>query len=548
MKTIIYLFFIVSIAFCPDFLHAQTDFFNYQGEAVPLTISQEKISVIFSGSLTRNQIDSLLNSEGVSGELKQIHSVALENFFTLDLQEQAAIGELIEQLQSLPEVQLVNPVYERNGTEAIIFDRFVVMFDPSITEQQIEQLNGEYHVETVRNRGDIYTFRLTGASGLPVLDLANLYYQSLSSEWAMPDFIVQFELFDMPGDQYFPWQYYFHNTGQTGGQPDADIDAPEAWSISKGNSNIVIAVIDEGVEDHPDLPQSRLTVGYDALNGQSGIGEGVPEGNENHGMACAGLIAATHNSIGIAGLAPNCKIMPIRIADGYGTFTSLGNIAAAFDFTWDPNVNPYGVFADVLSNSWGGDHDVNDPMFINFRQAVERAMTQGRNGKGCVVVFAAGNNPTHIATTATIPGVLTVGATDKSDNQQFYSPAGAEMDVVAPSGSVGIGLDYGSCPDPGGGPPIKYYRRELLGDVWTIDIANITPGPDQQSWGGWNDGTNDCPNNDWNVFLWSDRPGEPHPAIEYSAHFGGTSAACPQGCRSGCFDTFREPWIYRKSG
>jgi len=251
-------------------------------------------------------------------------------------------------------------------------------------------------------------------------------------------------------------------------------------------------------------------------------------GNENHGMACAGLIAATHNSIGIAGLAPNCKIMPIRIADGYGTFTSLENIAAAFDFTWDENVNPYGIFADVLSNSWGGDHDINDPMFVNFRQAVERAMTQGRNGKGCVVVFAAGNNPTHIATTATIPGVLTVGATDKSDNQQFYSPSGPEMDVVAPSGSVSMGLPTGSCPDPGGGPPIKFQRRELLGDVWTIDIANITPGPDQLSWGGWNDGTNDCPNNNWNVYLWSDRPGEPHPAFQYSAHFGGTSAACPQ--------------------
>jgi len=181
MKTIIYLFFVISMAIGPDFLYAQTDFFYYQEESVPLTISQEKISIIFSGGLTRNQIDSLLNSEGVSGELKQIHSVALENFFTIDLQEQAAISELIEQLQSLPEVQLVNPVYERNGSEAVIFDRFVVKFDPSVTEQEIEQLNDEYHVETVRNRGDIYTFRLTGASELPVLDLANLYYQSLSA-------------------------------------------------------------------------------------------------------------------------------------------------------------------------------------------------------------------------------------------------------------------------------------------------------------------------------------------------------------------------------
>jgi hypothetical protein len=76
----------------------------------------------------------------------------------------------------------------------------------------------------------------------------------------MPDFIVQFELFTIPNDPYFNKQYYFHNTGQTGGINDADIDAPEAWNISTGSSNIIVAVVDEGIMSHPDLPASRIVV------------------------------------------------------------------------------------------------------------------------------------------------------------------------------------------------------------------------------------------------------------------------------------------------
>ncbi|MFQ5583728.1 MAG: S8 family serine peptidase, partial [Calditrichia bacterium] len=301
---------------------------------------------------------------------------------------------------------------------------------------------------------------------------------------------------------------------------DADIDAPEAWDISKGSSDIIVAVIDEGVEPHLDLPTDRITIGYNAINGSSGPNVGAPGGNENHGMACAGIIGATHDITGIAGLAPNCKIMPIRIADDYGTYTSLDNIAMAFDFTWDENINQYGVFADVISNSWGGYHDMSDPIFVNFREAVERAMTQGRNGKGCVVIWAAGNSPGQgISSQAKIEGVLAVGATDKSDNLQYYSPTGPEMDVVAPSGPTSVGLSTGSCPNPQGGV-IKYKRRELHGDVWSIDRISAR---------GWNPGFNECPENDWNEYLWTmDGRPDPYPFPEFTAHFGGTSASTPQ--------------------
>lgn len=100
------------------------------------------------------------------------------------------------------------------------------------------------------------------------------------------------------------------------------------------------------------------------------------------------------------------------------------------------------------------------------------------------------------------------------------------MDVVAPSGAISNILFNGNCPDPGGGAPLKYPRRELLGDVWTIDIKGIPSGSDFDR--GWNPGVNFCPDYLWTELIWSSRSGEPSPTNGYTAHFGGTSAAAPQ--------------------
>lgn len=182
----------------------------------------------------------------------------------------------------------------------------------------------------------------------------------------------------------------------------------------------------------------------------------APDGNEAHGMACAGIVAGKqNNSLGITGVAPNCKIMAIKIVNAWGTGTSHGNVARAIDYAWQNG-------AHVLSNGWG--YGSNDPNFFpTIRDAINRALTQGRGGKGSVVVFAAGNTANrargqygYVAFPACVPGVLAVGATDKSNNIQ-NSPRDTEMGVVAPSGSVSEELGW------------KYYK--LRGDVWSTDIS-----------------------------------------------------------------------------
>ena len=241
---------------------SQSHFFYYYGQTIPLDLAVDKISICLRDDLYLIEIENFLMTQGVSGNFIPIKSVPLNNFYTFHTGN-VINSNLINSLRNRPEVIFVNPVYLRNGIEAKVYDRFIVQFSSSVTHSQILELNAQHNVEIIRISAaypNIYTFRLTQNSDHSVLDMANIYYQSLPTDWAMPDFIVQFELFTIPNDPYFNKQYYFHNTGQTGGINDADIDAPEAWNISTGSSNIIVAVVDEGIMSHPDLPASRIVV------------------------------------------------------------------------------------------------------------------------------------------------------------------------------------------------------------------------------------------------------------------------------------------------
>jgi subtilisin family serine protease len=188
----------------------------------------------------------------------------------------------------------------------------------------------------------------------------------------------------IPNDPYFQFQVALHNTGQTfnghTGTPDADIDAPEAWDITHGSSNIVIAVLDQGVtSNHPDLPNTRQV----RLNG-SNFGSGNPNdpspvGNDNHGNACAGIIGATmNNNQGIAGIAPNCRIMPLKIMDA-----TPDREADAIEFAVDNG-------AHIISNSWSY-----STSSTNLYPAIVTAIQYAINN-GVVVLFSAGNTADQV--------------------------------------------------------------------------------------------------------------------------------------------------------
>jgi subtilisin family serine protease len=418
-----------------------------------------------------------------------------------------------DDLLQLGGIKSVQPMFAVDGMEMGVTNEIVMKFHNGVSQQEIDSLHAMYQASVIKTT-DLYQL-ITVSNTADALEIANQYQLSGLVDYSHPNFLAQVERHQViPNDPYFVNQFYLHNTGQTvngrSGAAGADIRAPQAWNITKGSSNIIIAVLDEGVtSDHPDLPNSRQV----RLNGSNFVttpytNNPSPSWNDNHGNACAGIIAASHNNEGIAGIAPNCKIMPIRIPFGFA-LTSV--LVDAIDFAKNNG-------AHVLSNSWGY-NSTNPNLYPHIRRAIEDATLSGRGGKGCIVVFSAGNTANHATgrnggitfpANVTVAGVLTVGASDRYDQQANYSPT---SDLSSPQNQI---IDILA-------PSHRAYSCQIATEtfeIWTIDIPGAA---------GYNPvKSNDCisgavlpPRN-------STLPSSGTNHLAYTGYFGGTSAACPQ--------------------
>jgi subtilisin family serine protease len=181
-------------------------------------------------------------------------------------------------------------------------------------------------------------------------------------------------------------------------------------------------VVDMGVElAHPDL-QANILPGYDA-SGNNSNGDPVWS-SDNHGTPCAGIIGAVKdNGIGISGIAPSCKIIPIHTSNITGGLPS-DYATNSIDWAWRNG-------ADVISNSWGGGSP-----YTPITTAINNAVSNGRSGKGCVVVFSSGNSNTSVNYPANLSNVISVGAMTNVGQRASFSNYGTNLDVVAPSPNI----------------------------------------------------------------------------------------------------------------
>jgi len=224
-----------------------------------------------------------------------------------------------------------------------------------------------------------------------------------------------------PNDQYYSIQWNFEH-----------VKAPRAWDLTLGgNSDVIVAVIDTGVayenyndyKQAPDLAGTNFTDGYDFINSDSHAND-----DAGHGTHVAGTIAqTTNNSIGTAGLAYKCTIMPIKVlgANGSGTSSSL-----AQGIRWAADHN-----ANVINMSLGF------PVGSNGGSAVREAI-QYAYGKGLIMVAAAGNEANDHGYTEGIDypaahdEVIAVGAIRYDKHYTNYSNYGSAITCVAPGGKV----------------------------------------------------------------------------------------------------------------
>jgi subtilisin family serine protease len=223
-------------------------------------------------------------------------------------------------------------------------------------------------------------------------------------------------------------QWALDNPGNPG-LIGADVHALAAWTVTTGSASVRVAVLDEGVDTDHRYLEDAVVAEADFVDGKR---TAQPDGNDAHGTACAGIVVGQSDRA--KGLAPGVRLVAARIAKsddrGFWIFDDF-ETADAIDWAWEK------AKADVLSNSWGG-----GPPVDVIANAFSRARTQGRGGKGAVVVVAAGNSQSLVDFPGNLDGVLTVGASNQWDERKTRSSKdgeswwgsnyGNELDLLAP--------------------------------------------------------------------------------------------------------------------
>ncbi|RMF42904.1 MAG: tandem-95 repeat protein, partial [Planctomycetota bacterium] len=284
--------------------------------------------------------------------------------------------------------------------------------------------------------------------------------------YADPDYIYKPLL--VPNDPLFQDQWHYNNTGQTGGTPDADIDLPEAWDTFTGSPDVVMAVVDTGVDyNHPDL-RDNIWVnpgeipgdgidndgnGYiDDIHGiDTGAGDSDPMDTHGHGTHVGGTMGAVGNNLtGVSGVNWNSKLMVIKnFTDGPNGGAPISASIEAMNYLAMMKTR-YGVNIVVSNNSYGGP---------GGSQAMSDAI-QATIDAGIVFVAAAGNssldndNSAGRSFPASYPldGIISVAATDHNDAMAGFSNFGlTSVDLAAPGVDVlsttlggGYGLNSGT--------------------------------------------------------------------------------------------------------
>jgi hypothetical protein len=399
-----------------------------------------------------------------------------------------------------------------NGKDTIFeSDEIVLQFKEAIIEAQKISLENQFNLTYITGNDVYERYAAVDAT----IQAAAIYETGLV-KFAHPNFFVRATPAHQPNDLYFNKQWYLHNTGPSqiindglGGTLDADMDVVEAWDITKGDSNIVSAIIDWGVtSDHPDLPNSRqvrlpggnLTAKYDTLLDPDDLSPSF----HAHGDNCAGIIGATQdNLMGISGIAPLTKIMPIKI--GFAMpITLLSDVISFADsnnahimslsFTWGSL--PYAAVESAIELASKNDRLIFAGLGNN----------RGSNQYSFDPLFNIDSGKVEYPAKTPTEGVIAVGSSTINNQVAMYSPISKDVDIVAPSSNSVFDVGY------------RFSSSANDINIWTTDY------PDTNSLSG---NINPYSYVDSSVPFGEILPNYGSNNLAFTGRFGGTSAATP---------------------
>ena len=419
-------------------------FYYYQNQQQPLELCTEKVLVKFKGDISKEQKQRILgqNSLLASKWMKPMAGVDV-----VPVRHGVTANQLMASLREMEghsSIAYVHPFFWVAGTDKPLTyrDDIIVRLTEGVDRQWLEALaeaNSMRVGQVLSEEYRAYQLVLTDPSGTQVLQQANSFHHKPEIEFAEPNLFGEHPGNYVPNDPFYNRQYSIRNTGANpgvGGTAGADMRVESAWDITTGCADIVIAILDDGVDlNHPDLV-NQLVPGFDAL-GQNSQGMRFP--GDTHGTACAGTAAAEgDNNIGVAGVAYDCSIMPVRVfSDTFGA----SNVTFYDGFFFAATNG-----ADILSNSWGwGQSNLID-------LGIWIAANFGRAGKGCVILASSGNsNRTTVGYPARNSNVIAVGAGNYCDERKRTTDSQAFLDDTTTCGDgntadpQGVSCDMDSC-------------------------------------------------------------------------------------------------------
>lgn len=349
----------------------------------------------------------------------------------------------------------------------------------------------------------------------------NLYYLQGNDPWvalevrealaALPGVSVEIDMVRQHAESYhpldplFPRQWHLENRGERDSVAGVDGRVAEAWDLGFGRSEVIVAVNDDGVAvNHKDLAFDTLSPLNYPEDWESRLSIGAFGG---HGTSVAGVSAANgDNGYGGAGVCPGCRVLP----HWFGEFGSSGGVTdkdIADGFTRMVDTGAW-----VINNSWGAAGG--DPRFQTQQfgvgvipqlvtAAFDYAETEGRDGKGTVILFAAGNSNQIMNDYGGYDTVLGVTAVDDQGLKSYYSNYGAKVDIAAPSNgglngitttaapdgyTNGFGGTSSACPFASGVAALVLSANPELTAAEVRDILRASATKVDPVWGEWEDG------------------------------------------------------------
>ncbi|MBN2373102.1 S8 family serine peptidase [bacterium] len=381
-------------------------------DQIAVTGEAEEAELAIKEALAAKGINAQNGQKGKFDKIK-VYRQDTHLFSFADVEDADPASELITELKKRPNIPFVSPVFysTNSGLRMILMNELSVKLKEGYGKDDLLAVIPDYiqMKEAGPFRKGVYILSIMDAKERDIFEIARLYAQLDVIEWAKPNFICEIRFLYEPGDPYFGYQWHLKNTSD----PEADVDAPKAWDLTTGDPDIVVAVINSGVEtDHPDLAGNIWTntgeipgngidddgnTYIDDVHGWNFKDKQYPNGSpvvdpidpaDNHGTSCAGIVGACNNGTGVVGIAPNVKILPVKIATGQDspeTWCTDTEMADAISYA--------AQYADILSCSWY----VPDS-FDDLGNAIEDATQFGRGGKGCPVFVASGNFATGFKT------------------------------------------------------------------------------------------------------------------------------------------------------